>query len=149
MMPDAPVHASAIAVNGEGVLILGPSGSGKSTLTLQIAALGGTLISDDRVILRRSANTIMASAPDSIAGLIEARGIGLIRVPHHPAPIRMVVDLGQLETRRLPPIRHTLVKEISLPLVPGPLSAHLASVICLLLRGGSIDPQAGLPPETR
>ena len=142
-------HASAVALDGQGVLILGPSGSGKSSLALQLIGQGAVLIGDDQIVLTRQGDAVMAAAPAGIAGLIEARGVGLIRTPSAPALVRLVVDLGQTEAMRLPPIRHTPVMDMSLPLVLGPLSAHLPATICLLLRGGRIDPEADLAPETR
>ena len=143
------LHASAVALDGQGVLILGPSGSGKSSLALQLIGLGAQLVGDDRIALDRVGRDVIASAPTAIAGLIEARGVGLLRAPSAPAPLRLVVDLGQAESARLPPIRHTCLMDMSLPLVLGPLTAHLPATICLLLRGGRIDPEADLAPETR
>lgn len=146
--PDT-IHASAVAIDGQGVLILGPSGAGKSSLALQLIALGGMLVGDDRIALTRAGEDVIAAAPAALSGLIEARGVGLIRTPATPAPLRLVVDLAQSETERLPPIRHTAIMDMSLPLVLGPVSAHLPSTICLLLRGGRIDPATDLSPETR
>lgn len=134
------VHASAVQMDGRGVLILGPSGSGKSALALRLIALGGVLIADDRVILTRRDATLWAEAPAALAGLIEARHVGLIRTAHAPGPIVLVADLGQTCTERLPPIRNTCVKDMLLPLVLGPLTDHLSSAISLLLRGGWIAP---------
>ena len=54
MLPDltAPdivnIHASCVAVRGEGVLILGASGQGKSDLALRLIDRGATLVADDR-----------------------------------------------------------------------------------------------------
>ncbi|NHF71583.1 HPr kinase/phosphorylase [Paracoccus xiamenensis] len=149
MIRTETIHASAVALEGRGVLILGPSGSGKSSLALQLIGLGGQLIGDDRIVLHRADDAIVASAPAALDGLIEARGIGLIRVPCGPAPLRLVVDLGRTEPERLPPIRHTSLMDMPLPLVLGPLTAHLSPAICLLLRGGRIDPESDLSPETR
>lgn len=149
MIRSERLHASAVALDGQGVLILGPSGSGKSSLALQLIGQGAALIGDDQIVLTRQGDAVMAAAPAAIAGLIEARGVGLIRTPSAPAAVRLVVDLGQVETARLPPIRHTGVMDMSLPLVLGPLTAHLPATICLLLRGGRIDPEADLAPETR
>ena len=143
------IHASAVALDGQGVLVLGPSGAGKSALALQLIGLGAQLVGDDRIALDRVGGDVIASAPAALAGLIEARGVGLLRAPWAPAPLRLVVDLGQTEAMRLPPIRHTPVMDMSLPLVLGPLTAHLPATICLLLRGGRIDPEADLAPETR
>ncbi|MBA4490272.1 HPr kinase/phosphorylase [Paracoccus sp. S1E-3] len=143
------IHASAVALDGRGVLILGPSGAGKSSLALQLIGQGAQLVGDDWIVLDRVGGDVVASAPAALDGLIEARGIGLLRAPARPAPLRLVVDLGRIEQARLPPIRHTTVMDISLPLALGPLTAHLSSAICLLLRGGRIDPEEGLSPETR
>ncbi|MDO5641444.1 MAG: serine kinase [Paracoccus sp. (in: a-proteobacteria)] len=135
---DESIHASAVQMAGRGVLILGPSGSGKSSLAMRLIALGGRLIADDRVILMRRDTRLWARPPARLAGLIEARGIGLMRVPHAPGPIDLVVDLARTETDRLPPIRNSDVGEVSLPLVLGPLTEHLSSAICLFLRGGRL-----------
>ena len=96
------VHATAIAVNGRAALITGPSGAGKSDLALRCLTLGTSpmlpypacLIADDRVVVERIANQVMASAPATIAGKLEVRGIGIIEVePGPPAPIRLIVEL--------------------------------------------------------
>jgi HPr kinase/phosphorylase len=96
-------HASCVAINGRGLLIFGASGSGKSALALELMALGAELVSDDRVILARVSDDLEASAPPPIAGLIEARGIGLLNArPHGPVNVVCVVDLDRTETDRLP-----------------------------------------------
>ena len=110
---------------------------------------GGVLVADDQVDLTRDGAEIIAAPPAAIAGLIEVRGIGILRVEFAPAPVRLVVDLGRTETERLPPIRHTALMDMSRPLVLGPPSAHLPVAICLLLQGGRVDPEADLQPETR
>lgn len=136
-------------MGGRGVLILGPSGAGKSSLGLRLIALGGLLISDDRVILTRRDAALWATAPDSIAGLIEARGVGLVRTISTPGNIDLVVDLGRAETERLPPFRNTSFLAVPLPLVLGPVTDHLCSTICLLLRGGRLAPDMEMLPVTR
>ncbi|MFV0408395.1 MAG: HPr kinase/phosphorylase [Paracoccus sp. (in: a-proteobacteria)] len=148
MSGDEILHASAVSVNGRGVLIVGPSGSGKSTLALQLLAFGGVLISDDRVILRRRDGALWGRAPAAIAGLVEARGVGLIRAAHAPAPLRLVVDLGQTETERLPPRREFLLAGQELPLVLGPFSAHLAFAIRQLVLEGCANPETDLLSTT-
>ena len=67
------IHASAVALDGQGVLILGPSGAGKSALALQLIGLGAQLVGDDRIALDRVGGDVIASAPAALAGLIEAR----------------------------------------------------------------------------
>lgn len=127
------LHASSVAWQGRGVLILGPSGSGKSTLALELMALGAVLIADDRTDIDAD---LTARAPAAIAGLIEARGVGLLRADHAPARLVLAVDLGQPEPERLPQIRHTLVHDMRLPLVLGQGQGHLAYTILQYLKGG-------------
>jgi HPr kinase/phosphorylase len=113
---DAIVHATCVAIGGDAVLIAGPSGAGKSSLALQLIALGATLVSDDRTVLRRSGGGLAASAPKAIAGLIEARGVGLLSVAHLPhAPVVLVVDMSITENVRLPQRYSTTLLDITLP----------------------------------
>lgn len=127
------LHASSVAWKGRGVLILGPSGSGKSTLALDLMARGAVLIADDRTEIGPD---LTARAPAAIAGLIEARGVGLLRADHGPARLVLAVDLGLPESERLPQIRHTVVHDVQLPLVLGQGHGHLASAILQYLKGG-------------
>ncbi len=62
-------------------MIAGPSGAGKSDLALRLIDAGAQLISDDQTSLSAEKGILTASAPPSIAGLIEARHIGLLRMP--------------------------------------------------------------------
>ena len=98
------VHASAIAAGGRAALIRGPSGAGKSDLALRCIALAPTpllpqqasLVSDDQTVITRRGGRLYASAPARIAGLLEARGIGIVRVNDTaglPVPLALVVDL--------------------------------------------------------
>src|SRR6185295_873342 len=74
------VHASTVALDGRAVLISGPSGSGKSDLALRMLDRGFTLVSDDRTILRRLGGKLIASAPDTIKGKLEVRGVGIVEM---------------------------------------------------------------------
>ncbi|MFC3125255.1 HPr kinase/phosphorylase [Pseudoroseomonas globiformis] len=97
------LHGSCAAFQGAGVLFLGPSGSGKSDLVLRLMQEGWQLVADDQVLLR-DGNGPMADAPPSLAGMLEVRGVGIFRnLPHGPAPLRLVVELGpQNSIPRLP-----------------------------------------------
>lgn len=75
------IHATAVALGGRAVLLLGVPGSGKSDLALRLIEAGWTLVADDRVVLLRRSENLVAAPPTCLAGLIEARGIGLVRVP--------------------------------------------------------------------
>ena len=48
-----PIHAGCVAVNGEGLLLVGDSGAGKSTLAFGCARLGWQFVGDDVVWMRR------------------------------------------------------------------------------------------------
>jgi HPr kinase/phosphorylase len=136
------VHASAVAVPGpdgapRAALILGRSGAGKSTLALDLIARGARLIADDRTIVRRSGDRLIAACPPPLAGLIEARGIGLIRVPPlAEAEIALIIDLDATEPDRLPPPRSAVLLGVTLPRILRPASPDgaLAAAIYVMLR---------------
>jgi serine kinase of HPr protein (carbohydrate metabolism regulator) len=88
------VHASSVSIDGNAVLITGRSGSGKSDLTLRLLDRGATLISDDYTIVTRAHGQLTASAPETIAGKIEVRGVGLVNwTCGSPAPVVLMVVL--------------------------------------------------------
>ncbi len=95
------IHASAVFVAERGVLIRGPSGSGKSSLALALiedVRADATLVADDRVALFVEGGALLAEPPETLAGLIEVRGIGIVRRPFiAPVPLWLVVDLLPLE----------------------------------------------------
>ncbi|MDH3659058.1 MAG: HPr kinase/phosphatase C-terminal domain-containing protein [Alphaproteobacteria bacterium] len=90
---DLLIHASAVRFSGKGVLLLGPSASGKSDLALRLIDAGGVLIADDQVRLRREGDRLSAGPPERLAGLIELRGIGIMRVPFEEGPLDLAIDL--------------------------------------------------------
>jgi len=101
-MPEANIHASCIAIGARGVLLLGKSGAGKSDLALRLIDDGARLVADDRAILFVVRGALHARAPQSIKGLLEIRGLGIVAVPARPnAKIALVVRLGR-EGARLP-----------------------------------------------
>lgn len=134
------LHAGCVACDGRGLLILGPSGSGKSALALQLMALGCDLVSDDRTDLELRDGRLIASPPPATSGLIEARGIGILRARTvASAEVAWAVDLGTVETERLPPDRHICVCDVTLPLLHGQSAPHFPAAILQLLRGGRAD----------
>ncbi|MCY4007466.1 MAG: HPr kinase/phosphatase C-terminal domain-containing protein [Rhodobacteraceae bacterium] len=99
---DQYIDGTAVAVAGAAVLIMGTSGSGKSTLALDLMSRGAELVSDDKVLARRIGEQVVLSAPQTIAGMIEARGVGLLAVRYCEARLKLIVDLDAEETARLP-----------------------------------------------
>jgi serine kinase of HPr protein (carbohydrate metabolism regulator) len=100
------------------VLITGPSGSGKSDLTLRLLDRGFTLVSDDQTLVRKDGNRLLASAPPTIAGKLEIRGIGIVDMDRvEDVPIALLVELTS-EIRRLPDdSRERPILGIPLPLI--------------------------------
>ena len=96
------VHASTVAFDGRAVLISGPSGAGKSDLALRLLDRGFTLVSDDRTIVKRDRDRLIASAPPNIAGKLEIRGIGIVDMETvSDVPIALLVELTS-DIQRLP-----------------------------------------------
>jgi HPr kinase/phosphorylase len=134
------LHATCVAVADQGVLILGGSGKGKSALGLELMAFGARLVADDRTIVTRIGSQIIATCPPHIQGLIEARGIGLLQADPVPqARIRLIVDLDQTETDRLPPKRQQDIFAVPIDLVFSVTSRHFPSGILQLLRAKRVD----------
>ncbi|SFD07370.1 HPr kinase/phosphorylase [Tropicimonas isoalkanivorans] len=128
------LHASCVALDGRALLILGASGSGKSSLALDMIALGACLVADDRTVIRRDGHRLTASCPPTIEGRIEARYVGLLRLPSCPeADVTYVMDLDRTETERLPPPRHMrlLGQSVTLLYRPPGLNAAGALFHCL------------------
>lgn len=132
------LHASCVSLDGRGLLILGPSGAGKSALAIRLLALGAELVSDDRTAVWMEDGGLHARCPaPEIQGLIEMRGIGLLRAPSVPrAALALVVDLSRTETERLPPLRKVTLLGCELPLVLQVQNHHLAEALMLYLRHG-------------
>ncbi len=136
------VHGTTIAIRAAigddaqptwvAAMIRGPSGSGKSDLALRCLvqplnalfpapaqALGVRLVADDRTVLAMTspsaATVVTASAPPSIAGLLEVRGLGVVAVPHIPeARLILIVDLvAPAEVTRYPALERTPIALIS------------------------------------
>ncbi|GGX44916.1 aldolase [Tateyamaria omphalii] len=135
------LHASAVDVSGRGVLIVGASGSGKSSLALQLMALGATLVSDDQTELACVDDIIQMTAPDSIKGLIEARGIGVLRADAVDAVLHLVVDMDEVECKRFPEHHSKTVLGQTLPCLHKVDSPAWPSAIVQYLKCGIEYPE--------
>lgn len=137
-MTSQQLHATCVALDGQGVLVTGASGAGKSGLALQLIALGATLVADDQTLLSCVDDMVWASRPATLPPLIEARGVGLLHAPMtDKAPIKLVVDMDKTEATRLPPDAHVTLLGCRIPLRRRVESLHFAPAILLLLRHGS------------
>ena len=105
------IHASCAARDAAAVLLTGPAGCGKSDLLLRLLDRGFVLVADDRVEVEDG----VASPPPALAGLLEVRGLGLLRLPYlAQAKLALAIELGQAGERLPSPARHP---SLGLPLI--------------------------------
>lgn len=96
------IHASCVAIGNKGVLLLGRSGAGKSDLALRLIDGGARLVADDRVLLFLKGGALHARPPETIRGLLEIRGVGIVELPvRGQIKLTLAVMLGR-EGARLP-----------------------------------------------
>jgi serine kinase of HPr protein (carbohydrate metabolism regulator) len=112
------VHASAVAIGGRAVLIGGRPGTGKSDLALRLIDRGAALISDDYCVLRRVEGRACASAPETIRGKIEVRGLGIVELETaQDVPVALFVDLDHVPDRMPEPGETRSLVGIPIPVV--------------------------------
>lgn len=134
------VHATCVSIDGIGVLLRAPSGGGKSDLALRLIDGGAALVSDDYTHIEVRDGCVLASAPSSIRGMLEVRGLGLVRLPcSSDAAVGLVVDLVESSTiDRMPEPETALIDgagDIRLPLIRvAPFEASAAAKVRLAAR---------------
>jgi len=139
------VHGTCVAFGPHAALLRGSSGSGKSDLALRFLALAAEgemapgLVADDQVLLEVKGDKLLASAPNTLAGKLEVRGLGIMAVPHvEQAQLALVVDLVASDAvPRMPPepLPRTALLGISVPnlqLAPFEHSAPIKLKMALL-----------------
>lgn len=115
-------HAGLIArrLDGRwrGALIEGPSGVGKSDLALRGVESGFRLVADDRVVVFASGGRLYGKPPETLAGQLEVRGLGVIGQPAigfcEIALILRCVD-GPQRLERLPEPRFEAICGVDVP----------------------------------
>jgi serine kinase of HPr protein (carbohydrate metabolism regulator) len=137
------IHGTCIALDGAGVLLRGPSGAGKSDLALRLIDAGAQLVADDQVQLSKHDDALIAKPPATLAGLLEVRGLGIVRLAYRPnASVFMVVDLTTPEQiERMPEPTSVRLLDCDLPLLRlDPFSGSAGAKLRLAVRvaGGSI-----------
>ena len=139
------IHATAIAINGHAVLLRGHPGAGKSDLALRLIDAGASLVTDDQSVLTRRGDVLIVRPPGTISGLIEVRGIGIMRIEAlAEAPVALIADLVPPDrVERLPARRREEILGVSLPLVQvAPFETSAAIKLRLALRALT---EPGLP----
>ena len=129
------LHANCVALDGRAVLITGISGSGKSDLSLRLLDRGFTLVSDDQTIVKKVGTKLIASAPATIAGKLEIRGVGIVDMETvKDISVALLVQLTS-DVQRLPDdSRERPILGVNLPLVSvDAMTASAASKVALAL----------------
>lgn len=136
-IPSENWHASCIAFQERGLLIIGPSGSGKSSLALELLAYGCELVSDDRTDLTLENGRITAKAPEPLQGLIEARGVGILKSDFLPnVYVDVCVNMQKKEGKRLPEFHTIEICGLALPCYYKNESPTFAAALLQLLKAG-------------
>jgi len=138
------IHATAVAIGGRAVLLRGPSGSGKSDLALRLIDAGARLVADDQTRIWRDGDVLLARAPKPIAGLIEVRGVGIVRVESLPlARLALIADLVAVQhVERLPEPSGETIFGLTIPRVavaPFEVSAPIKLRLALAAASGEGD----------
>ncbi len=134
------MHGSCACRDGQAVLFLGPPGAGKSDLVLRLLGRGFDLVADDQVEISDG----IVSAPTTLAGLLEVRGLGIVRLPHvASARLALIADLGAWADRLPLPERHVALDVPLIRLDPAAASAPDRVILALDCALGRVSQIAG------
>ncbi len=150
------VHAGLVAKHVQsrwrGALIQGLSGSGKSDLAIRVLEIGFRLVADDQVRLSVAKGRLFGCAPASLANLLEARGLGLVRIESlRLAEVRLLVLCGSYDdAERLPELSKTCIAGVHIPTIrvralDPSAPAKLCRALEMLGSGTQLDYDAAFP----
>ena len=111
------IHASCVAIGGRAVLLAGPSGVGKSDLALRLIDRGATLVSDDYTVVTRDGERALASAPGTICGKIEVRGVGIVAIESEEQVEVALLLLLDEQVQRLPEPETRILAGVPIPAI--------------------------------
>lgn len=122
------LQATAVAIGGRAVVLIGPPGCGKSDLALRLIGSGATLIGDDAIDLLVSGHRLLASPWPGRVRRLDVAHIGPVPVPLADATVAALVvtlDPAAPATDRSPrvgsfgPIDGMMLPRIALPAFHG------------------------------
>lgn len=122
-MNPRPLHSTTVArwsgvAGWRGLLITGPSGAGKSDLALRLIGRGWRLVADDYAHVFASGGHLYAAAPGTIAGQMEARGLGVVGAASLGlARLALWLELSDGAIERMPERGERRVDGVALPLL--------------------------------
>ena len=112
------LHATTVAKDGRAVILAGRSGSGKSDLALRLFDRGFRLVSDDQTMVHKASGRLIATAPPTIRGKLEVRGIGIVAVdPLDDVPVCLFVELAEAVERMPEAGLERMLLGLAVPLV--------------------------------
>jgi hypothetical protein len=121
------LHASCVQIDGVGIVLLGASGAGKSDFALRLIDAGALLVADDQLQVEAGETGLVGRPAEALAGLLEVRGIGILRLPYcRVSPLGLVVELVGKPLIRMPEPATYHLLGTALPLLrldPGAASA--------------------------
>jgi len=131
-------HATAVSINHSAVLILGKSGSRKSGFALQLLALGGGLIADDKCFIYEKLNQVWVGKPPTLPEVIEVWGYGLISIKLVKAsPVALIVNLDDTAKVRSPDPIYFKIRQHKIPVLNKIESSYFpAAIVNILLKPG-------------
>lgn len=143
------IHATALVLDGQGVIVLGRSGSGKTSLALELLwrchmnNITCSLVADDRVNVESQNGRLIASVPDTLAGLVEVRGSGIHSIAfQNSSTLHLAVRLVEpKEVQRVAPEgEFSVALGLNLPTLFLPQNKPCASARAILSYLGLFSP---------